>query len=505
MNNLKLIIMIFGSLFSGGCNSQENNSQTPLINRDAVFAGQFYPGTEKSLSNTLDTLFLKALPKQSENILAIISPHAGYVYSGEVAATSFNQINPEKKYERIFILAPSHRTSLKGASIYSIGNYETPLGIVKVDINLAKELIEKHDCFEFNNSAHNHEHSLEVQLPFLQHKMKTDFMIVPIVIGSFNQSSYQEIAKALKPYFNEKNLFVISTDFSHFPSYNDAVTADNRCANAITTNSVKELQKAIVENDDSKYPGLSTSMCGSGPVFTLLYMTEEDPDFTITALQYKNSGDADFGDKSRVVGYYSLVVTQKGSTANEAEYNLSDNEKELLLKIARNTIVEYLKTGKAPVIKRSTLTENLMKNCGCFVTLKKNGKLRGCIGRFIADESLYIIVQKMAVASATEDSRFMPVTSDEIDNLEIEISVLTPLKKINSIDEIVLGKHGIYIKKGWKTGTYLPQVADETTWNVEEFVSHCSHDKAGIGWDGWKSAELFTYEALVFSEEGFLD
>jgi AmmeMemoRadiSam system protein A len=141
----------------------------------------------------------------------------------------------------------------------------------------------------------------------------------------------------------------------------------------------------------------------------------------------------------------------------------------------------------------------LKTNCGAFVTLNKNHRLRGCIGRFDATEPLYQVVQQMAVASATQDSRFTPVTKDEMQEIEVEISVLTPMTPIQSIDEIVLGKHGICIKKGNRTGTFLPQVATETGWTLEEFLGHCSRDKAGLGWDGWKEAEIFIYEALVFS------
>jgi AmmeMemoRadiSam system protein A len=148
----------------------------------------------------------------------------------------------------------------------------------------------------------------------------------------------------------------------------------------------------------------------------------------------------------------------------------------------------------------ATYPDNLKIHAGAFVTLKENGSLRGCIGRFTANIPLYRLIREMAVAASTEDSRFDPVRMNEIPGLEMEISVLSPLKKITSADEIILGKHGIYIKKGYNSGTFLPQVATETGWSVDEFLGHCSRDKAGIGWDGWKKAELFTYEACVFSE-----
>lgn len=187
----------------------------------------------------------------------------------------------------------------------------------------------------------------------------------------------------------------------------------------------------------------------------------------------------------------------------ENQFKLTIEEKEKLLKIARNTLNYYLSTGKILKINESELTCAMKSSCGSFVTLHKDGALRGCIGRFVADEPLYALVQKMAIAAATEDSRFSVVVKNEIDKIDLEISVLTPLQKITSIDEIEMGRHGIYIKKGFASGTFLPQVAIETGWNKEELLGFCARDKAGIGWTGWRNADIYIYEALVFGENNF--
>jgi len=230
-------------------------------------------------------------------------------------------------------------------------------------------------------------------------------------------------------------------------------------------------------------------------------MTENDPDIEVIPIQYKNSGDVAYGDKERVVGYHAIAFSLKQTKADEQDFHLTEKDKEDLLQIARSTVEQYITKGKTPSIDDNTLSETLHTHCGAFVTLHKDGKLRGCIGRFKVNEPLYEIVQQMAVSSSTQDSRFSPVTPDEIDKIDIEISVLTPMKKIDSIDEIILGKHGIYIKKGWASGTFLPQVATETGWTKEEFLGHCAQDKARIGWDGWKDADIYIYEANVFSEK----
>jgi hypothetical protein len=132
-----------------------------------------------------------------------------------------------------------------------------------------------------------------------------------------------------------------------------------------------------------------------------------------------------------------------------------------------------------------------------FVSIYVKGELRGCIGNFAQEETLNDLIQRMAVSAAC-DHRFKNLQPDEADDMELEISVLSPLQKIESVAEIEPGKHGIYIKKGLNSGTFLPQVAKKTGWNLEEFLGHCARDKAGFSWDGWKDAEIYTYEAFVF-------
>ena len=205
-----------------------------------------------------------------------------------------------------------------------------------------------------------------------------------------------------------------------------------------------------------------------------------------------NSGDIDNHDHSRVVGYHSFAILRK----DNASFALSDADKKVLKEIALQSIKDSL-DGKRCSDNSSlfTILSSLNQKCGAFVSLHKHGHLRGCIGHFGEDYPLHEIVAEMARAAAFEDPRFMPVTRDELNDLDIEISVM---RRIQSLDEFELHRHGIYIKKGYRSGTFLPQVADEVNWTKEEFVGHCSQDKAGLGWDGWRDAELYVYEAIVF-------
>jgi len=471
-----------------------------ITDRQPYAAGKFYTADSSQLEKNLAYLFGKTKSRHLDKVLAVISPHAGYVYSGEVAATAFGQIDPEKEYDNIFLIGSSHTMYLDGASIYAIGNYITPLGKVEVNTELARKLINENKNISFVEQAHTSEHSLENQLPFLQYYLKKPFRIVPIIIGTDDTKKLQSIAKTLKPYLNDKNLFVISSDFSHYPLYPDAQKADSATAKSIVSNNPDTFLKGIKKNASLHYPGLVTSACGQTSILTLLYMTQNMPDVSYVPLKYMNSGDVSFGDKSRVVGYFALALTQKAASAEDF---LTEDDKKQLLHIARQTIEEYLARQQIPDVDENTLSENLKVHNGAFVTLNKYGNLRGCIGRFVADEALYKVVQQMAIAAATQDYRFTTVTLKELKNIDLEISVLTPLKKISSVDEIKLGRDGIYIMKGSHSGTFLPQVADETGWTKTEFLGHCAQDKAGIGWDGWKDADIYTYRAIVFSEDEF--
>ncbi len=483
-------------------NQSSSSGEGPKTDRNPAAAGRFYPASPDTLKAQLASLFRYAKPRATINLQAVISPHAGYVFSGGVAASAFNQIDPEKSYDNIFIIGSSHQATFMGASIYNKGDYLTPLGKVAVNIELANELIKANPVFSFVREADLSEHSLEVQVPFLQFHMKKPFRIVPIVIGSQSRESCKKIAMALKPYFNGKNLFVISTDFSHYPKYEEAETADKATCDVILKNNPAALMNFLDAYEKKNIPNLATNLCGWTSVLALLDMTEGDTDVQYSPLYYQNSGDSKYGDHAQCVGYWAIAVSRKAVTPAKgtSEFSFSEDDKKTLMSIARNTIVVFINERKIPEVDDKNFSPNLKMHAGAFVTLKEKGELRGCIGRFTADIPLWQVVQQMAVASATQDSRFLPVTAREVPKLDIEISVLSPMKRISSPDQIVLGKHGIYIKKGYASGTFLPQVATETGWNKEEFLGHCARDKAGLSWDGWKDAEVFTYEACVIGD-----
>jgi len=468
------------------CNGQ---TSVPVV-RPATQAGRFYESDARLLGHEVDSLLARHAQRTGdEDVAALIVPHAGYYFSGNVAASAYARLHPEKKYKRIFLLGPSHHEWLNGASVNGeVDYYATPLGNVKVDRETARQLIQADSVFSYQPKAHDREHCLEVQLPFLQRHLGEVPPIVPIIISTNDFSKLKRMAEVLKPWFTDENLFIISSDFSHYPSYEDAYEVDTKTGEAVASGDVEQFIAVIEANARSGKRNLSTSACGEFPIITLMLMLNSQ--CQVKHVMYQNSGDIDNYDHSRVVGYHSFAIVRNSS------FSLSDEEKHTLKDIALQSIQDSL--DSKPISHPTSLTSHLSSKCGAFVSLHKQGRLRGCIGHFGEDVPLHEIVAEMARAAAFEDPRFPPVHREELGDIDIEISVLTPMRRIQSLDEFLLHKHGIYIRKGYRSGTFLPQVADEVNWTKEEFVGHCSQDKAGLGWDGWRDAELYVYEAIVF-------
>jgi MEMO1 family protein len=484
----------------------ETYSQNITTDRQPYAAGKFYPGDKDTLKANLKQLFARCKkPDGNWYVRAIISPHAGYQFSGKVAASAFSAIPKDAVYKNIFIIGSSHVMNFDGASVYNCGDYITPLGKVPVNKEIANKLIHDYEVFKFPVTAHIQEHSIENQLPFIQYYFKVIPNIVPVIIGTDNENTVKKVAEALKPWFTSENLFVISSDFSHYPSYKDAVEYDNLTAQSLISGDPRTFLKTLGNNAAKHVPGLVTSMCGWTSGLTLLYLEDGDHNLEIKLIDYANSGDSNISGKEEVVGYNALVMidkkqNKKASEGSESSFTFTTEEKKQLFAIAKGGIQSMLNHNGKFEIDENSMPENLKKPMGAFVTLKINGSLRGCIGRFISSEPLYKVIQESAISSAFEDPRFSPLTKNEYKNTEIEITVIGPLKRISNINEIVLGKHGIYIKKDNRSGTMLPQVATENGWTVEEFLGFTSRDKAGLGWDGWKDAEIFIYEGVVFED-----
>ncbi|MCM8785674.1 MAG: AmmeMemoRadiSam system protein B [Candidatus Omnitrophica bacterium] len=461
--------------------------------RKPAYSGSFYPSKKEELKNQIDSFFKNVNYKEKiekEKIIGVIAPHAGYIYSGQVASYSFKLLEG-MNIKTVILIGRSHHSYFKGAIIDDRDGWETPFGKVEIDKDIFEKLYKKKN-FSVNKILMDYEHSLEVEIPFLQYTLK-NFKIFPILVGDPSKENTDLITNDLYNVIKERNdwIIVVSTDLSHYYPYELAKQKDLLLLETLKSKNINLIYSYLSAK--------KIEMCGDSALFILLKIAEKYPDYEVKILNYANSGDTS-GEKSKVVGYGSAVVLRKEKKGGNM---LTKEQKILLLKIARETLENYLLGKKLPEIKVDDPV--LIEKRGVFVTLKKKGELRGCIGYIEGVEPLYLAVRTMAINSAVKDPRFQPVVFEELKDIEIEISVLTVPKRVKSADEIVLGRDGVIVKRGFNQGVFLPQVAEETGWTKEEFLSYLCLHKAGLPQDAWKDpkTELYIFQAEVFSEIEF--
>jgi AmmeMemoRadiSam system protein B/AmmeMemoRadiSam system protein A len=462
--------------------------------RAPAVAGAFYPEDTEELTTMVDS-FLEAVVDTDGEPIALIVPHAGYVYSGWVAAYAFKELQGAT-YDTIVIIGPNHyHTTFQDISVYAEGAFLTPLGYIPTDEETAQALIDADERIVFDPNVHSPEHSIELELPFLQ-RIYQDFEIVPVLMGQPTQENVESLTEALVQVLSgRKALVIASSDMSHYPTYEDAIHVDGKTLAAVETMDTQTVLTTLGDNMSGGVPNLGTCLCGEGPVLTAMEVASRLGANQVTILKYANSGDSPFVpvDKSRVVGYGAVMFWRYEPP------ELSADEKARLLTMAQESIAQHLDQGTLP---QFTVTEpNLLRKSGAFVTLEQRGELRGCIGHIVARQPLYAAVQQSAVSAATDDPRFPPLTLEELRQITIEISVLSPLKRITGIEEIEVGRDGLAIVAAGKSGLLLPQVATEAGWDRQQFLEAVCR-KAGLPEDAWREeAGLYTFTAIVFGEE----
>ena len=482
-------------------------------------SGRFYPADLQELTQTIKAFLLEAdSPDIKGDILVIISPHAGYEFSGRTAAFGYKAIKA-RQYDTVIVLGPSHYINFKGAALWPKGAFRTPLGSISVDESLSQSLLLVSSLFSSYPAAFSREHSVEVQLPFLQ-LVLDNFKIVPVVLGYVDFSDCKNLAAAISEVIKDKNcLLIASSDMYHGYNYQEGELKDIYTLSFIKKLQPKELYDSIQTN--------KAQLCGWAAVITSMLVAKELGYEQVRVVDYTNS--AKVMNRERMgdycVGYGSVAIYKSHTSPNNEALQgnrkvlnkqtnptvsedskkggamLNDSQRKKLLEIARKSIDNYLKTNKKLEVERPN-DQSLLEHCGAFVTLHLHGQLRGCIGNIIGNQPLYLTIRDMAVEAAVNDPRFLPLTEKESAEVEIEISVLTPLEKIDNPDKIELGKHGVLVRKGFHSGVFLPQVATETGWSREEFLSNLCAHKAGLGPLAWKdpSTEIYIFTAKVFSE-----
>ncbi len=470
--------------------------------KQADLAGTWYSPSEEELSAELDGYMRNAKVEMPDGeVIGFIVPHAGFRFSGPVAAFTYKLIK-EMSPDRIIVVGLTHRRYFPGViAAFTDEVFSTPLGGAKIDLSLTNKLIEFNRNIRSKPVAFDSENSIEMQIPFIQ-RAAPQAKLVLLALCDQRGNNANALVRALYKVLKDEKKYVIlaSTDMSHYLSYEAAKKKDMR-----TIDLMKKFEPKKLFEENLR--GANNLMCGYGAVYSVMSVCEMLGANEVEILNYANSGDT-YGSKERVVGYLSAAFVKKaegvGVMGQEVEKErgmFNQDQKARLLKIARDAIQYKLKTGKVPDVE--VQDEVIKQDMGAFVTLRVERELRGCIGFMAARGPVYLTVRDMAIASATQDSRFSPVTMEEMKDIDIEISALSPMELIHDHNEIEVGKHGVMVKMGTLTGVYLPQVADETGWSKEEFMNSLCAGKAGIPRDAWKTGqcEIYIFTAEVFGEK----
>ncbi len=462
--------------------TKDNNMAKQKIIRQPAVAGSFYPADKNELQSMINQFFA-AVPADtaaSGTPKILIVPHAGYIYSGPVAAYSFKQL-ANLGIKRAIIIGPSHHFPASGLYLSGATYWQTPLGEVKV-ADLNNELA-KDSLFTVNDQIHQPEHSLEIEVPFLQ-TVAPGIEIVPIIVGELDSQKQADFAQILNQYLDSQTILIVSVDLSHYHPNKEALALDNK--------SIKDIlgfNDAGILEDEIDAPWAVAS------VIKLAKQNNWQPKL----LKYGNSGDVT-GDKSAVVGYVAIGLYQENKKTQKQENNqdkYSEAEKNELLQVARTTLEQYLIAGKT--YEPPTNNPKFKEERGVFVTLNKNGGLRGCIGYIQPVKPLIEAVRDNAISAAVHDTRFSPVDQSELADLEIEISILT-VPKPDTLENISQGKLGVVLQQGSRGATYLPQVWEDLSDPEQFFSSLCL--KGGLPVDCYQDpkTEFLSYEAIVFHE-----
>ncbi len=470
-------------------------------------AGSWYPREEGALRQQIEECLAQAVSSELDGeICALLSPHAGYRYSGAVAAHGYKALHG-KKYKRVIIIGVSHGyTFADFLALPDATHYATPLGEIPLDQKAINTLL-NHTSFRRLPQPWLREHSIDIQLPFLQ-VMLGEFSLIPLLARELSDQARQQAAAVLRSIIDPQTLVVASTDFTHYGEDYDftpfpvAEAEEKLRALDLGAFAAVEKKDAIAFLEYCEKTG--ATVCGRTPVALLLEMLPAEAKAHL--LKYDTSGRMT-NDYERSVSYISAAFVgawRKGEPVTaKPSPTLAAADKMRLLALARATISHYLKNQRAPEPKDLgiEISPAMAEIGAAFVTLTKGGDLRGCIGEIFATQPLYKSVIANAINAALNDPRFPPVTAEELPALHIEISALTEPKEVPSYRDIIIGKHGIVLRKAGRSAVYLPQVAPEQGWDLETTLSHLAR-KAGLPADSWKEgASFLVFEAIVFGEE----
>ncbi len=478
----------------------------------------FVPSTNEKLSEYIDKKVaeLNLSPKESTiPIVALIVPHAGYAYSLDTAIRGYAQLD-KSKYDRVVILSPSHSFPLfEKAAIEPINTIKTVCG----DIDFCEEM---HEVFSGlsqvieEEQASLSEHSIHVQLPLIRHFLG-DIPVMAMMWGKWNYNqAFENFAEDIYDNLQsldggiERTLFVISSDFTHygerfnyFPFYEDIENnldiLDHTIYHAFASQDIYLFEKAIEK--------MKSTVCGATALKFMMALLPKN--MKVEEIYYTTSGKVT-GDFTSSVSYLTALVYadfkaykdgfEKRYDKIEHNSSYTPEEQQMIVDLAKKSLYYSVEKNQAPQINYDTIPPKFMEHGAVFVTLSKNGNLRGCIGDILPQRPLIDSIIERAYSAALEDPRFPKVEVDELPHIDLEVSVLSPPIPVRSHDDILVGKHGVILKKEKNSAVFLPQVAIEQGWSKEEMLSQLSL-KAGLDEDAWKDGcDYYVFISEVFKD-----
>ena len=482
----------------------------PVAAQDAVrkpaVAGSFYPDKAEALRAAIDASLVAARPPAAERPIALVAPHAGYVFSGQIAADAWRQAQPFD-YDTIVILAPNHTEAFDGIALFRGDGFRTPLGVAAVDTALAAALMKEDGDVTWRDSVHAKEHAIEVHLPFAQ-RLYPDARILPIVVGTHDPARLARLGETLARLVADRRaLIVASSDLSHYPAAADAKRLDLATLDAIATLDPDVVRRALAAVPASGVAEALTGACGEAPILVAIAAARALGATRARIVSYANSADSPAGDPKRVVGYGAVAIDAGGTTAPALDgvvladpaAALTEDDRRALVAYARETIDRFVRTSTAPMSR--DVAPRLLRRQGAFVTIRKDGELRGCVGRLVPNGPLHWLVGAVALEAAVADPRFGPVRPNELGRLEVEVSLLTMPRQVPGPDDLVPGRDGVVLVKDGKSAVFLPEVAADEGWTRDEWLDELSV-KAGLEKGAWRDgAMLFAFRTEVIREE----
>ena len=476
--------------------------------RKPAVAGQFYPGDPEALRAAIDAYLVTARPPSAARPIALVAPHAGYVFSGQIAADAYRQAQPFE-YDTVVILGPNHtEPGFDGIALFEGRGFRTPLGVAEIDTGLAAALVRADPDVTWRDRVHAREHGIEVHVPFVQ-RLFPSATILPIVVSTLDPARLDRFGRALATVLaGRAALIVASSDLSHYPAAADARRIDRATLDAVASLDPAAVRRTVAAARHSGVAELVTGACGEAPILAALAAVRAMGAARARIVSYANSADSPAGEPTRVVGYGAVAIAGgdqpdaaavDGVSVGDEDGPLTDDDRRALVAYARATIERYVRTGTAPLARDAPA--GLQRRQAAFVSIKKGGALRGCIGRLVPDGPLYWLVGSVALQAATEDPRFGPVRSRELDAIEVEVALLSPPRRVASAADILPGRDGVVLVKEGKSAVFLPEVAVEEGWTREEMLDQLSL-KAGLRKGAWREgARLFVFQTEVIKED----